>query len=191
MSMREAREAQQRDPMSGVDLSRGERGTVETVAYPQCSSVSNDVPHTFVTREGSEYRAGTGDLRIWQDCSGCGNVQTVLFDAPSTPVYGPLRKWGAVAALVTGLVLSVGGASAVAGEPDDSPFWVTRVCAQEDSRNCAWDAGTDGNGRGQSFVTRDLPGDANRILPGRQVTTCVFYTDRDYARTHDWCDTSR
>lgn len=38
-----------------------------------CSSLEA-TGHTYVDRTGSEYRDGEGNQRIWQDCTGCGNV---------------------------------------------------------------------------------------------------------------------
>lgn len=40
-----------------------------------CSSVST-TGHTYADRPNSEYVDGTGMRRVWQDCTGCGNVTT-------------------------------------------------------------------------------------------------------------------
>jgi hypothetical protein len=59
------------------------------------------------------------------------------------------------------------------------PVWTTRPCKTEDSVNCFWDARTQGNGRGHSFIVRQVPGRAHMV--------CVFYVDRRYAKKHDYC----
>jgi len=57
-----------------------------------------------------------------------------------------------------------------------SPSWLTRPCAHEDSVNCYWDAGTQGNGGGHSFFA---------VRVGEQV--CLLYGEDKYARHHNRC----
>lgn len=72
-----------------------------------------------------------------------------------------------------------GGVSAVQATETQAvpqPRFMRVPCAQEDGRNCYWDAGSQGNGAGHSFFAIPVPG-------GR---TLVRYWDRDYGRTHDY-----
>lgn len=66
---------------------------------------------------------------------------------------------------------------------DVVPAWVLRPCKTEDSVNCAWNAATQGNGRGHSFVVRLVPGKAHMV--------CVFYAAPRYAASHDYCEATR
>lgn len=83
--------------------------------------------------------------------------------------------------------VGVGSLGAVAAAPDhadsvhghDIPRWVVTPCATEDSVNCRWNAKTQGNGHGHSFVVRAVPGRAHMV--------CVFYTVPRYAKHHDYC----
>lgn len=59
------------------------------------------------------------------------------------------------------------------------PSWTARPCVTEDSVNCYWDASIRGNGSGHSFIVR--------AVPGRAHIVCVFYVERTYARSHDYC----
>lgn len=83
----------------------------------------------------------------------------------------------ALAALSAGSVATAGAAAT----PTKSarPVWMQTPCEYEDSVNCFWDAGQMGNGRGHSFVVRQVPGSARMV--------CVFYVQTGYARTHDYC----
>lgn len=59
------------------------------------------------------------------------------------------------------------------------PYWVDRACPAEDSVNCFWDAEQRGTGGGHSFVIRQVP-DSNGLV-------CRFFTEVEYAKTHDTC----
>ncbi len=102
------------------------------------------------------------------------------------------RPYLAIAVIVAGLAFVA--TDAIAAEPVTSstygvkpnatvkkgqptPFWFRTPCYYEDSVNCYWDAGRRGNGVGQSFYIRDMPG----------PTTCLFYVNRKYAKKHDSC----
>ena len=61
----------------------------------------------------------------------------------------------------------------------DIPIWVTRPCKTEDSVNCRWIADDRGNGRGHTFIRREVPGSAHMV--------CTFYAERHYAAKHDYC----
>ena len=88
-----------------------------------------------------------------------------------------------VASLLVATGLSV-ASSASADAPTPVTTWFAeRPCQYEDSVNCGWDAGTQGNGGGHSFIVRQVPGSARMV--------CVFYTERSYARTHDYCQSTR
>lgn len=62
----------------------------------------------------------------------------------------------------------------------DIPWWVTTPCKTEDSVNCRWNAKTQGNGKGHTYIVRQFPGKAHMV--------CVMYAQRKYARTHDYCE---
>jgi hypothetical protein len=86
-----------------------------------------------------------------------------------------------IAALLVPVLAAIGLSFAlpsVAAQPESPTIWLLkRPCNFEDSSNCYWDAGQ-GNGTGHSFVSRYV----------RQAQlTCIFYTDKGYARTHDRC----
>lgn len=49
----------------------------QPVRLAPCSSVEVE-GHTFIDRPGSHYIDGMGRRRIWQECSGCGNVNNRL-----------------------------------------------------------------------------------------------------------------
>lgn len=59
------------------------------------------------------------------------------------------------------------------------PSWTQKPCQMEDSVNCFWNAGDMGNGGGHSFIVRKVPGSKGMI--------CVFYAEKKFARTHDYC----
>lgn len=61
--------------------------------------------------------------------------------------------------------------------------WMKRPCANEDSVNCFWDAGTSGNGGGHSFYVRQFP--------GKQRMVCVMYVRARDARRWDYCEATR
>lgn len=61
----------------------------------------------------------------------------------------------------------------------DIPFWVVKPCKTEYSVNCRWNAQTQGNGRGHTYVVRQFPGKNHMV--------CVMYADRQYAKKHDYC----
>jgi hypothetical protein len=42
----------------------------------RCSSVEADGPHRFVDTEAPSFVSLAGEVRRWQRCTGCGNVQT-------------------------------------------------------------------------------------------------------------------
>lgn len=82
-----------------------------------------------------------------------------------------------------------GGVSAVQATETQAvpqPRFMRVPCAQEDGRNCYWDAGSQGNGAGHSFFSIPVPS----VMPGapRTGTPCdyVRYWDRDYGRRHDY-----
>lgn len=96
------------------------------------------------------------------------------------------------AAAVAGVVVAVSAglsahASTGAKPPAPAPaFWMSRPCPAEDSVNCYWNAGSEGNGSGHSFYVRWLNGH------GANGLVCVFYAgttkaDRAYAQEHDYC----
>lgn len=60
------------------------------------------------------------------------------------------------------------------------PKWMTTPCAQEDSYNCFWDAGSRGNHAGYSFFVRLMP-----ARTGTARTYCVFYPAHP---SKDYCD---
>lgn len=100
---------------------------------------------------------------------------------------GPLAITLAMVALALVIQLGAGaltsGAHAVQAESTTGqplPYWTVRPCAYEDSVNCAWNAGTMGNGEGHSFMVRKVPHSGGLV--------CVFYAQRWYARTHDVCE---
>jgi hypothetical protein len=89
-----------------------------------------------------------------------------------------------LAMIVASAAIQVGlGTLAAHGEshrqPVDLPYWTVRPCPAEDSVNCRWNAAEQGNGKGHTFVVRRLPGKAHEV--------CVFYADKQYAKTHDRC----
>jgi len=92
-----------------------------------------------------------------------------------------MRRTLIATALAAGIALggNAVAADATSQQKQDLPFWTHRPCQQEDSVNCHWDAGTSGNGEGHSFIVRAVPGKAHMV--------CVFYTDRRFARHHDYC----
>jgi len=61
----------------------------------------------------------------------------------------------------------------------DIPIWVTRPCKSEGDVNCRWNAQTQGNGQGHTYIVREVPGSTHMV--------CVFYAERKFARTHDYC----
>lgn len=67
------------------------------------------------------------------------------------------------------------------------PWWTVTPCATDEPGgrvvNCAWDAQRQGNGRGHSHIVRQVPGSAGMV--------CVFYVERGYARSHDYCTATR
>lgn len=68
----------------------------------------------------------------------------------------------------------------------DVPFWVYKPCKEEDSVNCRWIATGPhhrGNGKGHTFIVRELPGSAHMV--------CVFYANRKYARHNDYCEATK
>lgn len=87
----------------------------------------------------------------------------------------------AASLLIGGTVAGVGAANATQDhgtkQQVDIPAWVLRPCATEDSTNCRWNAHTQGNGLGHSFITRTLHS-------GQQ---CWFYAQPAYAKKHDHC----
>jgi hypothetical protein len=91
----------------------------------------------------------------------------------------------ALAILASGIVLLATGPGFSAGQEralakgQPTAKWMRTPCEYEDSVNCYWDAGTMGNKKGHSFYVRYLPGKAHM--------TCVFYTQRYYAKRHDYC----
>lgn len=87
----------------------------------------------------------------------------------------------AVAAIATLLGSGVATALPVTAQQSkpDLPVWTTRPCPTEDSVNCRWVADERGDGKGHSFVVREVPGSAHMV--------CVFYVDRKYAKRHDYC----
>lgn len=93
----------------------------------------------------------------------------------------------AAAGLVAGLLVGgTAGAVSVAHGSDPAPvvpWFAKHACAQEDSVNCAWDAHKLGDGRGHSFIVRQVPGRAHMV--------CVFYAERRFARSHDYCEATR
>ena len=74
--------------------------------------------------------------------------------------------------LTTTAAIAAGTASAEA----PSPKWLTRPCPYEDSVNCYWDAGVQGDGGGHSFFA---------VRVGREV--CVLYAEDAWARRHNHC----
>jgi len=95
------------------------------------------------------------------------------------------------------LMLAAFAAGAIAAHPDvesgpdiahmsaptqrpDLATWQTRPCKTEDSVNCRYISTNPG---GHTFSVR--------LLPGRQRMVCVFYADRRYAASHDYCVTAR
>lgn len=93
----------------------------------------------------------------------------------------------ALAIALTALIAGMGiGITTDAMADTNSPVitWIShRVCAQEDSVNCAWDAKVQGNGEGHSFIVREFP--------GRKHMTCYLFQNRKYARNHDYCFNNR
>lgn len=87
-----------------------------------------------------------------------------------------------IAGLAAGAILATGG-TALASEiarPVPLPQSVNHPCAQEDSVNCYWNANTQGNGAGHSFITREFPGKAHMV--------CVMYVKARDARRWDYCE---
>lgn len=58
------------------------------------------------------------------------------------------------------------------------PRWLITPCKYEDSRNCYWNAGEAGNGRGHSFYS----------IPVKGGGTCVVYWQNRYAKRHNYCE---
>lgn len=75
-----------------------------------------------------------------------------------------------IALLIAIFSVNMGVALASSGveATNEVPEWMTKVCKQEDSANCQWNAETMGNGEGWSFYSRRIPG-TNKI--------CRFYID--------------
>lgn len=86
-----------------------------------------------------------------------------------------------LATIAAAALLSTGVGVATAAPTADHPMpkWTNTPCEYEDSVNCYWDAGSMGNGSGHSFIVRQVPGKAHMV--------CVFYTQRKFARHHDYC----
>jgi len=91
------------------------------------------------------------------------------------------------AALVAGAVVAAPDSDAAPSSPTsyvrpavDLATWQTKPCATEDSVNCRYISTNPG---GHTFSVR--------LLPGRERMVCVFYADRRYAATHDYCTTTR
>lgn len=102
---------------------------------------------------------------------------------------GPAAITAAMVVLAACLQIGLGalfpahGQTAPAASGAPLPFWTERPCPLEDSVNCAWDAGTMGDGNGHSFTVRKVPHSRGLV--------CIFYAERDYARTHDKCERQR
>jgi hypothetical protein len=83
----------------------------------------------------------------------------------------------AIAALATlAGGLSLGWAHEASAQGDDMPKWSQTPCEYEDSTNCFWDAGEQGNSKGHSFFAIKV-GDS----------TCLAFWDDRYARHHNRC----
>ena len=77
---------------------------------------------------------------------------------------------GAVTAAVLGTAALGGGHASTPN--NELPHWVTKPCKTEDSLNCHWNAKTQGNGVGKSFIIRKLPNTGERPL------VCIFYVKK-------------
>lgn len=85
-----------------------------------------------------------------------------------------MTKYIASLALILAVLFSVAPAAQAAPEQYDASIF--RSCKYEDSMNCFWDASSQGNGKGHSFIAVQI-GKIN----------CIIYTDRKYARRHNYC----
>lgn len=83
----------------------------------------------------------------------------------------------ALAIAAASMVLGGGGIAYAGVEAtNEVPRWMTKVCEQEDSNNCQWNAQTEGNGQGASYYVRHFP---------QSDTTCIMYIDHPRA---DYCE---
>ncbi len=92
-------------------------------------------------------------------------------------------------AVLSATILTAGLAGVATAQPTSEPTpvplpaSVNRPCPTEDSFNCYWNAKEQGDGHGHSFVVR--------LVPGRSKMVCVFYVERRYAKSHDYCEATR
>lgn len=84
------------------------------------------------------------------------------------------------------IALAAPAVSAETTAPPARTHWMRTPCAQEDSLDCQWNAGTSGNGAGHSFyrVKRAVVNAHGRTV-GRVV--CVYYVTHADARKWDAC----
>ncbi|MFT3872640.1 MAG: hypothetical protein QM714_08335 [Nocardioides sp.] len=84
------------------------------------------------------------------------------------------------AALILGGTAVISAGVAPEPNPPRTPWWMRTPCAYEDSANCYWNAGEQGDGQGHSFYVRKFP-----------HRTCWMYVQRAYAKKHDHCEAHR
>ena len=88
---------------------------------------------------------------------------------------GPAAITAAMVVLAACLQIGLGalfpahGQTAPAASGAPLPFWTERPCPLEDSVNCAWDAGTMGDGNGHSFTVPSAHRSADRQLALRKA----------------------
>lgn len=83
-----------------------------------------------------------------------------------------------LAGFLVGLTLAGGGMAVAQDNPENPPRWMTSPCQYEDSRNCFWDADTNGLGNGgHSFYS---------IRINRDVE-CTVYWQNWYAKRNNFC----
>lgn len=115
------------------------------------------------------------------------DIKPTLWDRIRTVLYTRL-SFVIIALAVICVVVAV-GASAFGAPPKvthphiqkDQPtaYWMRTPCEYEDSVNCYWDAGSQGNKKGHSFYVRYFPGSAHMV--------CVTYAQRWFAKKNDYC----